>query len=199
MTNLAVFREIFKECSIFAKKVYTLLNEHEELSSELSKKRKSASSSGVPPGVGVAASAPDTPNSKLRPKKKRKEGPKRPLSSYMLFVQKERPGIVEKNPDAKFTDIGKLLGSSWAKLNDEDKKKYVDMASEDKARYNQELQQYNQHPEHEPMDNDGDASEHAQHDPDVPDGVAAAQLLPPPMQHSQGSERADKEMADSDR
>jgi len=120
------------------------------------------------------------------------EGPKRPLSSYMLFVQKERPVIVEKNPDLKFTDIGKLLGAQWAKLTEEEKKKYVDMATDDKARYNQELVVYNnahggdQHPmEHEEEDESG---------PDA-EGESARQLLPPMAT----GETRDKDMADSER
>lgn len=121
----------------------------------------------------------------------------------MLFVQKERPGIVEKNPDAKFTDIGKLLGSHWAKLSDDEKKKYVDMASDDKARYNHELSQYQTSGDHDPLDVD-DHSEHGGHEqPDVQDGVPSAQLLPLTNAQSQivhplGPEQAQKGMETSD-
>ena len=98
----------------------------------------------------------------------------------MLFVQKERAAIVEKHPDLKFTDIGKLLGAQWAKLTEEERKKYVDMASDDKARYTQELAVYtstqSEHPQSEhshAMDHDEADPHRGPHDSDV-----SAQLLP---------------------
>jgi len=114
----------------------------------------------------------------------------------MLFVQKERAAIVEKHPDLKFTDIGKLLGAQWAKLTDEERKKYIDMASDDKARYNQELAVYTsthgEHPqsEHHPMDHEEVAEHRGPHDGDV-----SAQLLPTIA----SAEPRDKDMNDPER
>ncbi len=149
--------------------------------------------------VNITITTPDTPNSKNRKKRKKgKEGPKRHLSSYMLFVQKERPGIVEKNPDAKFTDIGKLLGSHWAKLNEEEKKKYVDMASDDKVRYNHEVTQYQSSGEHDPLD----VNDHSDHGHEPAD-VASSQLLPLTTAQSQivhplGPDSGHKDLSSSD-
>ena len=69
----------------------------------------------------------------------------------MIFVREERPTIVAKHPDAKFTEIGKILGSEWAKLSEAEKKKYDQMSATDRDRYTEELAQYAAtHPE-DPM------------------------------------------------
>jgi hypothetical protein len=93
----------------------------------------------------------DDDASRKRKKKGGRDGPKKPLSSYMIFVREERRAIAQRNPDAKFNDIGKLLGERWAKLTDAEKKKYVDMATQDKQRYTDELEQYHHAPSMMPI------------------------------------------------
>jgi len=61
-------------------------------------------------------------------------GPKRPLSAYMFFSQDWRERIKAENPDAGFGEIGKLLGTKWKGMGDEEKKSYVDRAAADKIR-----------------------------------------------------------------
>lgn len=99
------------------------------LDPEKKKKRKSESD------------AEDKP-AKKKKKVKRVGEPKRPLSAYMLYVQKNRCEYVARQPDAKMTDIAKMLGTGWANMNEEEKKVYHDMASWEKDRYAHELQQF---------------------------------------------------------
>ncbi|KNC31727.1 hypothetical protein FF38_03483 [Lucilia cuprina] len=54
-----------------------------------------------------------------------------------------RKDVRAENPDAKFGDIGKLIGEKWRSLDEKDKKKYDDLASNDKTRYDQEKEKYN--------------------------------------------------------
>lgn len=54
-------------------------------------------------------------------KKKKKEGPKRPLSAFMCFCQTMRPTVKAENPDAKMTDLTKELAARWRALDDANK------------------------------------------------------------------------------
>jgi hypothetical protein len=86
-----------------------------------------------------------------RPKKKKrtKKDPKAPkgaLSSYMLFCQVTRSKLIEDNPNAKFSEIGKLLGEAWAALSAEEKKKYADKADAEKNRFKREQKEYEEVP-----------------------------------------------------
>ncbi|PNF23876.1 hypothetical protein B7P43_G13727 [Cryptotermes secundus] len=72
--------------------------------------------------------------------------PKKPLTPYFRFMAQIRPAIVQKNPQAKLTDIAKLAGTEWGKadssvreqLQAEYKREMVDyMAAQ--VKYNQKL------------------------------------------------------------
>ncbi|TBU38850.1 high mobility group box domain-containing protein [Dichomitus squalens] len=60
----------------------------------------------------------------------------------MFFSQDWRERIKAENPDAGFGEIGKLLGAKWKELDDEEKKPYLDQAAADKARAEQEKNDY---------------------------------------------------------
>lgn len=63
-------------------------------------------------------------------------GPKRPLSSYLIFAAEKRPEIA-----AKFSSLGEVskeLGRLWSKLSEADKKPYVEKAAIAKAAYDVE-------------------------------------------------------------
>ncbi|KAI0744791.1 high mobility group box domain-containing protein, partial [Earliella scabrosa] len=70
------------------------------------------------------------------------KAPKRALSAYMFFSQDWRERIKAENPDAGFGEIGKLLGAKWKELDEEEKKPYLDQAAADKARAEQEKNEY---------------------------------------------------------
>lgn len=88
--------------------------------------------------------ARSTEEKEKKPRKKRvkkPEAPKRPISAYMRYVQDNRPAIVAAHPDAKFTDIGKMLGIKWAKMTEAEKQVYHDVTAKDKERYAREMQE----------------------------------------------------------
>ena len=66
--------------------------------------------------------------------------PKRALAAYMFFSKEQRPKLVAKHPDYKFTQIGSEMGRLWREMNEAGKKKYNDMAAKDKARYAKEME-----------------------------------------------------------
>ncbi|EFC43203.1 predicted protein [Naegleria gruberi] len=79
---------------------------------------------------------------KKRKAKKDENAPKRPLSSYMLFSQTYRKSLVAENPTLKVTEVAKLVGEKWGKMNDAEKAPYVNKAAELKAAYNIEKSKY---------------------------------------------------------
>lgn len=87
-------------------------------------------------------------NGKKKKVAKDPDAPSRPTSSYMFFAKEMRPAAVKKNPDAKLTEISKILGEIWKGL-DKTKggkggaKKFEDMAAVDRERYAKEMEVYN--------------------------------------------------------
>lgn len=68
--------------------------------------------------------------------------PKRPTSSYMYYAMDTRGSVVVTNPDAKPTEITKMLGSMWNNLEKKKAKKFEKMAETDRQRYSAEKQAY---------------------------------------------------------
>jgi len=84
---------------------------------------------------------------KSKKKVKDPDAPKRPLSNYMYFTQDKRAEIVKNNPNASVTDVSKILGEEWSKLNKgkggkKGTKKFDESAAKDKARYDVEKEAY---------------------------------------------------------
>lgn len=46
------------------------------------------------------------------------------------------------HPELKFVEMGTMLGERWRNLPAEEKQKYEDLATEDKARFNKEMEEY---------------------------------------------------------
>jgi len=78
--------------------------------------------------------------------KKDPDAPKRPISSYMYFTMEKREEAKKKNPDVPVTEISKILGEMWniskGKKGKNGTKKYEDLASTDKDRYEVEKKAY---------------------------------------------------------
>jgi hypothetical protein len=70
--------------------------------------------------------------------------PKRARGSFVLFTKDERPKIQQENPSIKFTDLGAVLGERWRNLSAEERKKYDDLADQDKIRFANEMELYKQ-------------------------------------------------------
>jgi len=73
-------------------------------------------------------------------KEKDPNAPKRPQSSYFLFMNDRRPALQKEKPELKFGDLTKALTEDWKALSEKDRKKYEDMATKDKARYEKEME-----------------------------------------------------------
>ena len=76
--------------------------------------------------------------------KKDPDQPKKPKTSYMYFCQTERDNILKENPNILLGDQSKKLGELWTNLSDEEKKPYIQRAEEDKSRYEEEIDDYNE-------------------------------------------------------
>lgn len=83
-----------------------------------------------------------------RPRKRNKRGPKDPAApkrasgAYVFFTNEMRPKVLQEFPGIKFVELGKVLGERWRALTPVEKKRYEDMAAEDKIRFQMEMQQY---------------------------------------------------------
>ena len=85
----------------------------------------------------MEAQAGQTKRGKKRAKKTA-GGPKRATTAYFFYTNAIRPQVKEQHPDMKVTEMAKVMGSNWKELSADEKQKYVDMAAEDKARYQRE-------------------------------------------------------------
>jgi len=81
-------------------------------------------------------------SSSKKKSKKDSNAPKKPLTSYMLFMSSQRSKIKEQNPDMSFADLSRQVASEFKKLTPDGKQKYEDMAKKDKERYNNEMKNY---------------------------------------------------------
>ena len=77
------------------------------------KASKTAGTTGKKAAAAAAAPAPSA-----APKAKRA------VTRFIAFSQKHREEVKAANPDAKFTDIAKLLAAKWNALTDKQKEQY---------------------------------------------------------------------------
>ena len=64
--------------------------------------------------------------------------PKKPMQAYMFYSIEHAPKVrAEGKPT---TEVAKIVGANWKLLTDDAKKKYFQMAEEDKARFNKETE-----------------------------------------------------------
>ena len=61
----------------------------------------------------------------------------------MFFANEQRDKVRTDNPDLKFGDVGKVLGSKWKELSEAQKAPYEKKAALDKKRYEDEKAAYN--------------------------------------------------------
>lgn len=86
---------------------------------------------------------------KAKIEKKSKKGkdanmPKRPATAFFLFMDDFRKTYKEANPDSKgVKEVAKQGGEKWKSMSDEEKKPYLDKASELKAEFNKAKEAYN--------------------------------------------------------
>ena len=96
------------------------------------------------PSEGEAES--DNENSDKKGKKttkKPKDAPKNAKSAYIFFCADKRAEVKEENPELSAKEITIKLGEMWKEIKDtEEAKKYNEMASTDKDRYKEEMENY---------------------------------------------------------
>lgn len=81
---------------------------------------------------------------KAMKKQKDPNKPKGLTRSFMFFSIEIGPHIRKENPEMSITDVAKAVGSRWKELDEEKRKKYEGMMENDKKRYEQEMELYNQ-------------------------------------------------------
>merc|ERR1711862_650979 len=78
---------------------------------------------------------------KKRKKDKDPNKLKRNMSAYFLFSNANRQSIKERNPDASFGQLAKLI-SEFKCLSDKERKKWDKKAAADKIRYDEQMKVY---------------------------------------------------------
>lgn len=63
---------------------------------------------------------------------------KKPRTAFSFFTKAQRANIQKKNPNASFGDLSKLVSKEWQGLSEKEHKKYKNMETEDKVRYEKE-------------------------------------------------------------
>jgi len=79
---------------------------------------------------------------KTEKKKKDPNAPKRPLSAFMYYSQKQRPNVKKENPTATFAEVAKILGEQWKALDASLRKEYDKSAADDKKRFEKQKAAY---------------------------------------------------------
>jgi upstream-binding transcription factor len=74
---------------------------------------------------------------------KRKTHDKKPLSSFMFFMQKNRMTLVQENPTLTVPQIAKLLGQQWREMSEEEKSVYHNLAVNAKKEYETRQEEHN--------------------------------------------------------
>ncbi|KAL3718153.1 hypothetical protein ACJRO7_003308 [Eucalyptus globulus] len=86
---------------------------------------------------------------KAKTEKKSKKGkdanaPKRPATAFFVFMDDFRKVYKEANPDSKgVKEVAKQGGEKWKSMSDEEKKPYLDKASELKVEFNKAMEAHN--------------------------------------------------------
>jgi len=68
--------------------------------------------------------------------------PKRPSTAFMIFSNEKRAALAQAKPQAKITEIAKLLGIEWKKLSEAKKEAYKKSADKASAEWKQKMQNF---------------------------------------------------------
>jgi len=94
----------------------------------------------------VESDEDDRPSKRQRGKKGKKKRdpnePKRSPSAYLIYGSKIREEVKKDHPEAKSSEIMKIIGTMWQKLSEDEKKQYNVEAQVLKSKYEKDKQDY---------------------------------------------------------
>ena len=103
-------------------------------------------------------------------KKKDPNAPKRASTAFIFYTKERQPQLKAEHPSWAFGDFGKHIGAEWRGMSDKRKTAYNKMADNDKARYQDEMQDYEP-----PSDLEDDVpTKKKKKDPNAPKGACTA-------------------------
>ena len=79
---------------------------------------------------------------KTKNNKKDPNAPKRPSTPWIFYYKEQIQVMKKKNTDMSTKEICSALGNKWKQMTDKQKKKYADLAQQDRDRYQKEKAEY---------------------------------------------------------
>jgi hypothetical protein len=64
------------------------------------------------------------------------------MTAYFFYLLERRPSLKKEKPDLGHLEIVAEMGAEWNKMPEADKAKYIQMAAEDRKRYEREKAAY---------------------------------------------------------
>jgi structure-specific recognition protein 1 len=137
----------------------------DDLSSKKKKKRKTSTGGS------------DSPIKGKKKAKKDPKAPKKALNAYMIYAQEHRERIKNENPDAKVTEISKLIGEAYKNLGSDEKAALDKKVAADKERYVKEMKDYTPSAEFAVAAMETGKKKKAKKDPNAPKGAKGAYMF----------------------
>ena len=85
--------------------------------------------------------------------------PKKPKTASLFFSEATRAELFSSNPGIRIDKLSKLITEEWKKLSEDARAPYVQLATEDKARYRKEMSKYGGEEEEEEEEGEEDADD----------------------------------------
>ena len=84
----------------------------------------------------------DNKERKIKKAQKDKDGPKRSIMAFTLYLQERKPKLKQEKPQLDNDEILKIITDDWNSLSDEKKKPFIEKAEADKKRFEAEEKEY---------------------------------------------------------
>ncbi|CAG8745046.1 12880_t:CDS:2 [Cetraspora pellucida] len=92
---------------------------------------------------GSPATSPQKdPRGRKKKRSRHPTAPKHPMSGFLFYALEMRPHVAEQNPGSTVGPISKIIAGHWKNLTPEERAPWEKKASDDKARYAREMEQY---------------------------------------------------------
>jgi hypothetical protein len=70
--------------------------------------------------------------------------PKKPKNAYQFYIAEMSFQMKEEKPEMNIVDIMNECSGKWNKMNEEDKKKFVELSHKDKERFDRQVEEFNE-------------------------------------------------------